>query len=93
MTRKAEQLRKEGRTAATPICELAGGRLLLFVPAETLDDGAARYSSKGFFDVHNSPPWDTWIGFIDQHVVSWVPPQLIELANAGVEVNPEQCIL
>jgi hypothetical protein len=29
----------------------------------------------------------------EEYLVSWVPPQLLELANAGVEVNPEQCIL
>jgi hypothetical protein len=92
VARRAERLGTEGRSPTSPIADLANGRLLLLAPADTLSDGAARYSSKGFFDIDNVPPWDTWVWFVEKYVVSWVPPQLIELANAGVEVNPEQCI-
>jgi len=70
----------------------AGGRLLLFVPSETLMDGAAKYSSNGFFDVNNVPPWDIWVAFSEQTLVSWVPPMLLELAQKGIDVNPEGCI-
>ena len=91
--RRADKLRSEGRSPQPLNPELAEGKLLLFSPEETLTDGAACYSSKGFFDVDNVPPWDTWVAFRNQYVISWVPPQLIELANAGVDANPEQCIL
>lgn len=68
------------------------GRLLLFVPSDTLMDGAAKYSSNGFFDVNNVPPWDTWVSFSDRTLVSWVPPVLIETAQRGIDANPEACI-
>ncbi len=92
VSRRAEILRSEKRSPA-PTDQLAAGKLVLFSPEETLTDGAARYSSKGFFDIDNVPPWDTWVAFQEQYVIGWVPPQLIELANAGVDANPEQCIL
>ncbi len=91
-SRREERLRSEVQNPA-PTGTLADGKLVLFSPEETLSDGAARYFSKGFFDVDNVPPWDTWVAFKEQYVISWVPPQLIELANAGVEANPEQCVL
>ena len=68
------------------------GRLLLFVPCETLMDGAAKYSSNGFFDVNNVPPWDTWVSFSDRTLVSWVPPVLVETGQRGIDANPEACI-
>jgi hypothetical protein len=84
---------------------LNGGRILLFDPSATLTDGAAEIASGGFFDVDNIPPWDTWVCFVyeatyrtsqsrgfDGYLVSWVPPYFIECVNAGIEVNPEQCI-
>ncbi len=48
--------------------------------------------TKGFFDVNNVPPWDTWVCYLDRYLVSWVPPVLEELASAGIRVNPEECI-
>jgi hypothetical protein len=92
VSRRAEILRSQNRSP-TPTDQLADGKLVLFSPEETLIDGGARYSSKGFFDVDNVPPWDTWVAFEEQYVIGWVPPPLIELANAGVDANPEQCIL
>lgn len=93
VARRAESLQLEGRTPSTRTLDLIQGKLLLFAPEESLSDGAACYSSKGFFDVDNCPAWDTWVGFVERYVVSWVPPQLIELAKAGIDVNPEQCII
>ena len=91
--KRAEQLRIEQRYPSTPLMDLGGGRLLLYAPDENLCDGAAQSSSKGFFDVDNIPPWDTWVCFVDRYLVSWVPPQLLDLANQGINANPEQCIL
>lgn len=79
------------------------GRLLVHYPGLNLVDGAAEVASEGFFDMWNLPPWDTWIAFGTQpttecdrsetdFLICWVPPQLVELANLGIEVNPEQCI-
>ncbi len=69
-----------------------GGRLLIYFPHENLCDGVAQYSSKGLFDVDNVPPWDTWVCFFDQKLVSWIPDQLVAFADQGIDVNPEECI-
>jgi hypothetical protein len=72
--------------------DLNAGKLLLYSPDENLADGAARYASRGFFDDDNVPPWDTWVAFSDDTLLTWVPPQLLELAQRGIDVNPECCI-
>ena len=66
--------------------------LLLFVPSETLMDGAAQQSSNGFFDVNNVPPWHIWVDFADRTLVCWVPHVLVDAAQTGIDVNPEECI-
>jgi hypothetical protein len=70
--------------------EFGGGRLLVCRPHESTDDGAAEFASRGFFDVHNVPPWDTWLAYYkaEMTLVSWVPPEFIELAQGGIEVDP-----
>ena len=64
-----------------------------------LSDGAAEAESRGYFDVNNTPPWDTWVAFIhypnsseQSYLVAWVPPEFIELAHAGIQVIPEECV-
>lgn len=69
-----------------------GGRLLLYSPNENLACGAAEASSNGFFDVNNVPPWDIWVDFSEGTLVSWVPPALIDVAQMGIDANPEECI-
>ncbi|HEX6751622.1 MAG TPA: hypothetical protein VF092_30290 [Longimicrobium sp.] len=80
----------------------AGGRLLVYFPEAELSDGAAEVATGGFFDVFNCPPWDTWLAFISDanpdpsyssYLIAYVPPVLLELCAAGIEVNPEQCIV
>jgi len=77
------------------------GRLLVYFPDANLFDGAAEVASGVFFDVHNAPPWGTWIGYFDDrgadqsfssYLLSWVPATLVAAAGAGIEVNPERCI-
>jgi hypothetical protein len=68
------------------------GRLLLYSPSENLACGAAEASSNGFFDVNNVPPWDIWIDFSEGTLASWVPPALVDVAQMGIYVNPEECI-
>jgi hypothetical protein len=70
----------------------AQGRLLRYWPEENLADGAAEYASVGFFDADNTPPWDSWVMFSSGMLVSWVPGELIELVDRGVDANPEGCI-
>ena len=62
--------------------------------------------SQGFFDVHDLPPWDTWIEYVieheraeherwrhfDSYLVSWVPTAFVPLADKGISVNGSDCI-
>ena len=68
------------------------GRLLLYEPYENVCDGASEYSSNGFFDVNDAPPWDTWVSFDGRTLLSWVPPVLVPLAQAGIDANAVDCI-
>jgi hypothetical protein len=81
---------------------LANGRLLVYLPDINLSDGAAEIESDGFFDVFNVPPFDTWVSFFEDTTLDlsyqklllcYVPARAVHLAEAGIEVNPEECIL
>jgi hypothetical protein len=65
---------------------------LLYFPAENHACGAAQVSSGGFFDTDNGPPWDIWVAYEGNALISWVPPGLIVAAQMGIDVNPENCI-
>jgi hypothetical protein len=73
--------------------DLAGGRLLAFYPQVTIFDGWAAIESNGFFDPANVPPWDTWIFFIDDFLISFVPQRFINNVESGLITNAEECIL
>jgi uncharacterized protein (TIGR02996 family) len=92
---RAEQLACQRKYPAFPPTSLHGGRLLLFNREDTLSDGAAEAESRGFFDMNNCPPCDTWVWFEPQTdwLLCWVPSNLVDCASAGILVNPEQCIL
>jgi hypothetical protein len=77
------------------------GRLLLYFPDADLSDGAAELETRGFFDVFNTPPWDTWVGLFHradgdiayrEFLICWIPSQFVSLAQRGIDVNPEACI-
>jgi hypothetical protein len=80
---------------------LVGGQVLVYFPDDDLADGAAEAESEGFFDVHNAPPWDTWLAMVEDanrseknpYLIAWVPDELIHFAQRGIDVNPEECIL
>jgi len=83
--------------------DLGGGRLLIYFPEVDLSCGAAEQETEGFFDVHNVPPWDTWVTYLQEHgrnsdsfdseyLIAWVPPSFVSLVNNGIYVNPEECI-
>jgi hypothetical protein len=69
---------------------LANGRLLLCTSAaDSTPDDQVMAASEGFYDDNHLPPWDTWLCYLGdkkrQYAVSWVPPQLLRLADIGVE--------
>jgi hypothetical protein len=102
---RAGLLRGEGKLPTAPAYDLAGGRLLAYDPDANLFDGVCEQETGGFFDVDNIPPWDTWVLYLrerdssagwrhwDAYLVSWVPPQLVEVAQTGIDLNAEECIL
>lgn len=77
---------------------------LLVEPASSMSDGAASGVSAGYFDDNNMPPWDTWImplpllsgvsssTWEEPGLLCWVPSWAREAVEAGIYVNPEQCL-
>lgn len=85
------------READLSCSAVARGALIYFEPALSMYDGAAMMGSGGFFDVENFPPADTWIAYISKRIsrkansgflLSWVPEELVDLADEGVRVEP-----
>lgn len=83
---KAQRLTPEGSNLDS------GARLLIYQPLETVDDGAAEASSKGFFDFSDAPPWDTWLLYSQGTILSLVPESFVHIAEAGIDANPVDCI-
>jgi len=100
---RALSLFRSGPDVEDEFTELEGGRLMVYFPDANLCAGAAEQESRGFFDVENTPPWDTWVALgMDRkpvgdsayqiYLVAWVPSMFVDLAAAGIEANPEKCI-
>jgi hypothetical protein len=82
--------------------QLLQGRLVCYFPDANLADGASEVASKGFFDLNNAPPWDTWVGLYRAdlqdisrrvYLIAYVPKPFLEHAQSGIEVNAEACIV
>jgi hypothetical protein len=83
---------------------LAGGRLLVFYPGSAIWDPAAEVESNGYFNGITIPAWDTWVysgvevvsrsnGDKDiEYLICWIPPQILEWVDNGIEVDPTECI-
>jgi hypothetical protein len=77
--------------------------LLAFFPDASLSDGAAEQATNGFFDAFNIPAWDTWVSYFEDHakpdasygqyLVAYIPTNLVPVVQAGINVNPEECIV
>jgi hypothetical protein len=84
-----------GGAAKRPAANLAGGRLLIYKPDWNLAHGLEEAETKGFLDIDNTPPWDTWLGYVyepaENYLLSWVPGDFVSLVSAGIDVSPEQC--
>ena len=103
--KRATLLYTQGTSFLQPLQLRPSGRLLAFDPQGTLSDGAANLATQGFFDDDNVPAWDTWISFVVEstvnstswhsfasYLLSWVSEPLVEVVEAGINVNPEECI-
>lgn len=90
--KRTQLLRAEEGYRIVSLPGAAGGRLLSYCPTESVSDGASQHTTRGFFDVDDVPPWDTWVAFSGSTLLSWVPPQLVDLVEKGINANPVQCI-
>lgn len=72
------------------------GRVLYYQYESSTRDTGAPHFSKGFFNLDDAPPWDSWIYYNAEpghsFLLSWVPCALIEIANQGLLSNSDQCI-
>ena len=68
------------------------GKILVYWPSENVSDGASEALSKGFFDVNDAPPWDTWFHYDNGQLFSWIPAAFVPFAQKGIEVNMVACI-
>jgi hypothetical protein len=85
-------VRDRNKNVSDPSVAESKGRLLLYEPMETVTDGASEASSRGFFDIEDAPPWDTWFLYSAGSIFSWVPEELVQNAQAGIDANPVDCI-
>jgi hypothetical protein len=102
VVRELVQSRKSQLDQSEPHGTLSlDGRLLLYFPDAELADGAAEEETHGFFDVYNTPAWDTWIALFEDPtahpslrrcLLAFVPVILVPLVDRGIYVNPEECI-
>jgi hypothetical protein len=59
-------LRQRGSTSRRAPRKVHDGRYLVCDPDFTVWDGASEHASRGFFDVGDVPPWDTWLAYVDE---------------------------
>lgn len=70
------------------------GRILCHNFRETTYTCTPRDTTEGFFDRLDLPPWDLWISMVGDNEVllSWVPKQLVDLVDRGVQSSAEENI-
>jgi hypothetical protein len=94
---------RSARVGSLPPASNHHGRLLAYFPDLNLCDGAAEAESRGYLDVENCPPWETWVALVEDTstqdsdvrrvLISWVPNVFVPNVSAGIRVNPEDCIV
>jgi hypothetical protein len=79
-----------GRSWRRSLDALGGGLLLLYFPAPPQSGGRAAAASAGYVDERDTPPWDTWVAYVEEvsrsYLVAWVPPQAVPQVVAGTRV-------
>ena len=75
-----------------PFPDADEGKVLIYTPSENVSDGTSEYSSNGFFNENDAPPWDTWFHYSDRQLLSWIPAGFVPFAQKGIDVNMVQCI-
>jgi hypothetical protein len=99
--RRSRRLYSDRHVSADLETVIAGGCLIAYSPDSNLACGMSEVETKCYFDVNNTPPWDTWVALLDapnvrhweSSLIAWVPPAFVPLVQAGINVIPEQCVL
>ncbi len=90
------------RTQVHASTVLSGGRLLVYYPDADLADGGGELKSGGYLDVHNTPPWDTWVALVtdlsahrnrQMQLISWVPDAFISGVQLGIEIHLDESLV
>ncbi|MEM9955432.1 MAG: hypothetical protein AAF846_27770, partial [Chloroflexota bacterium] len=77
------------------------GRLIGFLVGASFNDGVAEFVSDGYFNLVNYPPYCTWLYYIEDreidipsysHLIAWIPPEFVDVAIAGLEVDASECL-
>ncbi len=80
---------------------LLGGRILVYFPDAELSCGTPESVTNGFFDIHATPAWDTWLALADDatsdlsyrhYLLAFIPAELVEIADLATRVTPEECL-
>lgn len=76
----------------TPDAGAINGRLLGFYVRQTLFEGVSEIETNGFLDDTNTPPWDSWVCMVDELLISWIPPAIVDNVQLAINCNAEECI-
>lgn len=81
-----------GRSWRRSLEPLAGGILIRYRPTPPHSGGEARRASGGYFDDRDTPPWDTWICYVESggasYLLAWVPPTALSAVTHGLQASP-----
>jgi hypothetical protein len=87
-----KRLLQLGRSWRRTLDPLGAGMLLVYFPTPPHSRGSARQASEGFFDEQDTPPWDTWVAYVEEaersYLVAWVPPVALGPASLGITAAP-----
>jgi uncharacterized protein (TIGR02996 family) len=79
--------------------DLAGGRLLVYVPDAAPSQALARRPGTDYLDGSLVPGWDTWLVYgreappehphwLEHYIVAWVPPHLVAEVQRDMAAHP-----
>lgn len=76
------------------------GRVLVFYPELSLNDGMMVIESAGFIDENDCPPWGTWFHVsydsVDDNgcaLYAWIPEAFVENVTRAQEVDQYNCLV
>ena len=74
------------------------GKILVFYPELSLNDGLMSIESEGFIDEDDCPPWATWFYYspeIDDdgsRLYCWIPQAFIHIVDSAMESDQYSCL-